>query len=269
MTLQNQSDAKDNHRIYPVGRVILLSGIAITTVWLITCATYAWFRRAEFVSLKPNEIGDTLAGCFAPLAFAWLALAVFLQRLELVAQRVELTLNRDALRQQVQELSRSVSEQQRQANLMTQQVQERHSLEVSISLERMADRFIDSLPPLARTSLVTLIRGQHGGEERTSHYLLGDPAKYEALKGSPIDPYLRELCEHLAIFQKPIGQHAFEIEPDVRDKIIALLDRLSQAIVAMLTRAEELQPLHLDRFPVPELAAARDSITGTVNILKS
>lgn len=43
---------------------------------------------------QSNEIGDLLAGAFAPLAFIWLAAAVVIQSTELRYQREELALNR-------------------------------------------------------------------------------------------------------------------------------------------------------------------------------
>ncbi|WP_306027294.1 hypothetical protein [Stappia sp. MMSF_3263] len=53
--------------------------------------------------LEANEAGDYLAGFFAPLAFLWLAAAVFIQSSELREQRRELALTRNefALNRQV------------------------------------------------------------------------------------------------------------------------------------------------------------------------
>lgn len=54
--------------------------------------------------MTANEMGDFLAGVFAPLALLWLAAAVFIQSKELRAQRSELSLTRKEL-----ELSREVA----------------------------------------------------------------------------------------------------------------------------------------------------------------
>jgi hypothetical protein len=54
-------------------------------------------RYSEFSNLTSNEIGDTLAGIFAPLAFIWIVVTVFLQSLELAEQRKELALTRTEL----------------------------------------------------------------------------------------------------------------------------------------------------------------------------
>lgn len=55
---------------------------------------------ATFKCMSPNEIGDFLAGSFAPLAFVWLAFAVVLQSLELSAQRKELEMTRGVAKEQ-------------------------------------------------------------------------------------------------------------------------------------------------------------------------
>lgn len=56
-----------------------------------------------------NELGDALAGAFAPLAFLWLAGAVFIQSRELAAQRQELEETRVVMREQAAE-SRATKE---------------------------------------------------------------------------------------------------------------------------------------------------------------
>ncbi|CUH89961.1 hypothetical protein PH5382_03916 [Phaeobacter sp. CECT 5382] len=76
-------------------------GVLVSLGWL--CALYfllwqtspcpagdnqsLWGRLA---CRTPNELGDFLAGAFAPLAFFWFVLAVLLQTLELKSQREEL-----------------------------------------------------------------------------------------------------------------------------------------------------------------------------------
>ena len=60
-------------------------GIGITLVWLIVIALF-WF----FGDLKSpeslNELGDALAGIFAPVAFLWLVLGYRQQGIALDAQ---------------------------------------------------------------------------------------------------------------------------------------------------------------------------------------
>lgn len=83
----------------------------LTTLWLLALFTYAFASWGKIAKLEPNAVGDLLAGAFAPLAFAWLVVAVFLQRSELQAQRKELKQNREALMLQAKELHNSVAQQ--------------------------------------------------------------------------------------------------------------------------------------------------------------
>lgn len=59
--------------------------------------------RAYLSCRSINELGDALAGAFAPVAFVWLAGAVVLQSKELAEQRRELALTREEIKQQVNE----------------------------------------------------------------------------------------------------------------------------------------------------------------------
>ncbi|UES40372.1 hypothetical protein [Roseibium aggregatum] len=60
--------------------------------------------------LTANELGDFLAGFFAPLAFIWLAAAVYIQSQELSSQRQELRLTRQELK-----LTREVATESKEA----------------------------------------------------------------------------------------------------------------------------------------------------------
>lgn len=87
-----------------VGNSLYAIGGGVTVFYLLGLLLYAWTGWDKFVDLEPNELGDFLAGGFAPLAFAWLVLG-FMQ------QGVELKQNTDALRLQAQELANTVQQQ--------------------------------------------------------------------------------------------------------------------------------------------------------------
>lgn len=93
-------------RMPETGRGLAKFGVLGSIVWLLIAVGYSIYARAEFKDLQPNEIGDFLAGVFAPLAFFWLVLG-FLQ------QGAELRNSGQALWLQGEELRNSV-EQQRQ-----------------------------------------------------------------------------------------------------------------------------------------------------------
>lgn len=92
--------------------------VGLTCVWVgacawllsqaATCDVSGRFFQDHLFCLHANEIGDALAGAFAPVAFLWLAAAVFLQRSELEAQRQELRESRSIAAQQVEEARKNV-----------------------------------------------------------------------------------------------------------------------------------------------------------------
>jgi hypothetical protein len=95
----NQNNSTDDGSS---GIVVIWGGAIATALWFIAlaallagsqrCADAAsgWWG-AQFLSCRSaNELGDFLAGAFAPVAFLWLVMAVFLQRSELGLQRKEL-----------------------------------------------------------------------------------------------------------------------------------------------------------------------------------
>lgn len=90
----------------PSGRGLLLAGSVLTIAYLVFIAAYWWQSPDAVLALRPNELGDFLAGVFAPLAFLWLVLG-FIQ------QGHELRHSAEALWLQGMELQNSV-EQQRQ-----------------------------------------------------------------------------------------------------------------------------------------------------------
>ena len=96
---------------------------AIVSVACLAVSGYLVLRDpAATANMKPNEWGDFLSGCFAPLAFLWLVLG-YLQ------QGDELRLSTDALRLQAEELKNSVEQQRELVEVSRLQVQsEREAL---------------------------------------------------------------------------------------------------------------------------------------------
>jgi hypothetical protein len=68
----------------------LTIGIAATLLWFGFLAVYLGYNLRNVAGLEPDAFGDFLAGWFAPPAFFWLMITVWLQREELAAQREEL-----------------------------------------------------------------------------------------------------------------------------------------------------------------------------------
>lgn len=89
-------------------------GIIISAIYIGLWATYALNDKQSFAVLKPNEIGDWLAGVFSPLAFAWVIIGFFQQHRE-----IEQT--RQALIIQGNELKNSVDQQKNLVNISHRQ----------------------------------------------------------------------------------------------------------------------------------------------------
>lgn len=83
--------------------IALRVGYVLTVVWGLVVLGYALSRGSSIFDLVPNEWGDFFAGATAPLAFLWLAVAVFLQKHELELQRQELREARRAQELQAKE----------------------------------------------------------------------------------------------------------------------------------------------------------------------
>lgn len=80
---------------------------------------YKLTNLGAFSKLKPNEVGDYLAGVFAPLAFLWLVFGYY-------QQGRELKLNTEALRLQADELKNAVDEQKRLNEIHEQNTNQKH-----------------------------------------------------------------------------------------------------------------------------------------------
>ena len=79
------------------------------------------FWPDRFQRLTPNELGDFLAGAFAPLAFFWLIVAVWLQQRELTAQHSSLNLQADELKNSVEQLKQQTEIMQQQLKIADQE----------------------------------------------------------------------------------------------------------------------------------------------------
>ncbi|CUX69352.1 MULTISPECIES: hypothetical protein [Agrobacterium] len=81
-----------------------------------------WEFYYRYLACRPvNEVGDTLAGFFAPLAFLWLAGAVYIQSQELSAQREELNETQELMKQQLIVAQEQVKETRASTSLFEKQ----------------------------------------------------------------------------------------------------------------------------------------------------
>lgn len=85
-------------------------GILITVLWLLLIVVFAIFGDLTFPQ-SLNELGDFLAGIFAPIAFFWLVLGYMQQAKQLEQNTQALKQQEQALQLQIEEMRESVRQQ--------------------------------------------------------------------------------------------------------------------------------------------------------------
>ena len=93
-------------------------GIAGTVAWVVLIGALYSVDAVDLALMRPNELGDFLAGASAPLAFLWLVVTVFQQHRELKLNTKALKLQAEELKHQVEETRALVKEAGRQAEIM-------------------------------------------------------------------------------------------------------------------------------------------------------
>ena len=93
----------------------------ITAIWVVVVGTLIVHSESSLEALRLNELGDFLAGLFAPIAFVWLVAAVWIQSAELKEQRVELALTREEMNHQRQVMTAQAEESRKQAEYIGKQ----------------------------------------------------------------------------------------------------------------------------------------------------
>lgn len=104
-------------------KIALRCAGAVTVLWVCGTLYAAVALCGTFPGcLALNEWGDYAAGAFAPLAFMWLVVAVFIQSRELAEQRGELQLTRLEFESNREVMKAQVDEARRQAELVKDQI---------------------------------------------------------------------------------------------------------------------------------------------------
>ncbi|WP_435656167.1 hypothetical protein [Brucella pituitosa] len=103
-----------------------------------------------------NELGDTLAGAFAPVAFLWLMGAVFIQSQELRAQREELDETQEVMRAQLEVSRQQVEETRASTALLKIQTNVLEKDQIQKDQQRTDREFDERM-----RALITLIKREY------------------------------------------------------------------------------------------------------------
>lgn len=101
-------------------------GIGITMLWLLLIIGFAIFGDLTFPKTL-NELGDFLAGIFAPIAFFWLILGYIQQAKQLEQNTYALKQQEQALQLQVSELQESIEQQKMLVQIEQRKNEENHN----------------------------------------------------------------------------------------------------------------------------------------------
>lgn len=96
-------------------------GIGITLAWLIIIFLFGFMGGMQ-APTSFNELGDALAGIFAPIAFFWLIMGYIQQGKQLDQNTKALEQQEKALQLQIEEMKESVKQQEELAKIQKQQM---------------------------------------------------------------------------------------------------------------------------------------------------
>lgn len=96
-------------------------GIGITVIWLAVIVAF-WVFGGLQSPTSLNELGDFLAGVFAPVAFLWLILGYVQQGKQLDQNTKALEQQEKALQLQIDEMKESVKQQTELANIQSEEL---------------------------------------------------------------------------------------------------------------------------------------------------
>ncbi|QCM10005.1 hypothetical protein CFBP6625_06320 [Agrobacterium tumefaciens] len=118
-------------------------GLALTTLY-VGAVTYeilvAGISGNVIEDNGLNSLGDFLAGVFAPIAFLWLVVTVFLQKQELALTRKEMEEQRKAMRDQADEAKANTLFVEMQTTIMKEQTEHAKSVYMKTSRLQMFDK---------------------------------------------------------------------------------------------------------------------------------
>jgi hypothetical protein len=147
-----------------------------------------------------NELGDFLAGAFAPVAFLWLVAAVLIQAQELRAQREELAMtrqelanSREVMKEQAEQARNQALQAQRQADFIGEQTENLRRQSEEAHRERQDRVFEELLHATHKDSLSKLSSAEHNVQTETGLNL----SRFPDFRRQTYDEAFFDMARHL------------------------------------------------------------------------
>ena len=218
---------------------------------------------ARFLTSKPNEIGDTLAGFAGTLAFVWIVVTVWVQGYELQEQRKELELTRKELKSAREAQEKQLEVMQKQAEIFEdEQVDRKHD-----RVKRKLDEMLQSL-----LSEIEFERNIDG------HFIpsLGEPVmtelhvfhrlNQEGLEGSALDEKLRDASRNAFIafrnFKSLVEQDAISVQLSSKKNYYQYIANKTNEVLKLHEELSADQQVRLESIGVKSMQASLQEIVS-------
>lgn len=209
-----------------------------TLLWVVALCLYFGVAPHLFIRMFPHELGELLAGWFAPLAAVWVGAAVILQKEQLAAQKIELEHASGALKLQADESRRSVEQLERNALI--------------IRLERLLERLMFGIQRFTRTAEGREIHSPSRWEQSAQiTSVLGGHRKYiDLFRSSEVERALKEFGEGLSLLIERIGEGwVVEVTVDVVEDFCTELSSLCRIVGEVERLAVSIEDRELHGIP--------------------
>jgi len=184
-----------------------------------------------------NELGDALAGAFAPVAFIWLAGTVFIQSQELQAQRQELDETQEVMREQLEVSREQVKETKASTKLFERQtavLEYEHNLREQAASDDALKLAVAALPMKLRHVAIkywkyeVLPKGDQTTLSMWRHFR------------EPHDPPGIQSTEETKWFRKPYHEQ-FGIAPSSEEQMHPIFSAAITQIIALCTDKKKIE----------------------------
>lgn len=198
-------------------------GWLLTGIWMLVFVGLVVWRWSQFIELDLNELGDFLAGWFAPLALGWVVLGFYQQGAELRLQAVE--------------LKNSVRQLARQSDAMSEStILARQDAALKLLRDRVADLAMGAREIV---ELFDLKQDFFGRTSRVSSRISNVNRAQKRYDAGDFDSFHREICVAYEVLDKYGGaDDYFRNFPD-KEKLLAAIQEHDRDLADAIWELDE------------------------------